>query len=296
MYRSKCIYLSKNEAKKAEHAKYEEVSNQARNPSQKPILSLLEAITERLDYLQIKKSVKYYKENKSYFKILLDRFGDVDITTLRRTDVNTLLLDISERAQKTGSDNYAVNSMIRVYKALFNHTILEHELDYKNPCVGIKPFPVKRNLKYIPSDKDIEAVKTICYDEQNKLIDFVLETGCRINEALALKACDVFEDYLVLYTRKSKNSDLVPRKVIRPKNLCIDGLNPNDRIFFQWDERPKFLEHKVKALGQKNWNWHSLRHRFASKLSKEGKPLFEIMSLLGHSNLKTTQNYLQLLP
>ena len=56
IYFSRAIYLSKIEAKRAEHEKYEEISNQARNPSQKPVLGLLEAMNERLDYIKIKKS------------------------------------------------------------------------------------------------------------------------------------------------------------------------------------------------------------------------------------------------
>jgi len=66
--------------------------------------------------------------------------------------------------------------------------------------------------------------------------------------------------------------------------------------FKRWDNHPRFLEKKIKKLRQETWNWHNLRHRYASMLSKEGRPLFEIMALLGHSNMETTQNYLQLLP
>ena len=295
-YRSQCIYLTKTEANRAQTKKHTELDQKLRNPDLQADFGLLEAINERLDYLQVKKSKKYYRENKTYFNVLLERLGNVSITTIKRADINALLLDTSQNSQNKGSDNYTVNSMLRVFKALFNHVILEHDLDIKNPCVGIKPFSVKRKLKYIPNDKDIEAVKEICDPDQQKLINFVMETGCRINEALRLTIADVFDDYIVLYTRKSKNSDLVPRKVPRPKNLCLNGLNLTDRVFSIWTDRPKFLEDKVAVLKQKNWNWHNLRHRFASKLSKEGKPLFEIMSLLGHSNLKTTQNYLQLLP
>jgi integrase len=296
MYRSECIYVTKTEANRAQRKKQDELDQKLRNPDLQANLGLLRAIENRLDYLQVKTSKRYYIENKTYFKILLERFGNVSIEAIKRTDINTLLLEVSKQSQNKGTDNYTVNSMLRIFKALFNHAIFEHDLDIKNPCVGIKPFSIKRKLKYIPSDSDIETVIEICGEDQKKLIEFVLETGCRINEALRLTVADVYDDYIVLYTRKSKNSDLVPRKAIRPDNLYLKDLKPTDRVFSNWEERPKFLEHKVKELGQKNWNWHSLRHRYASKLSKEGIPLFEIMSLLGHSNLKTTQNYLQLLP
>lgn len=294
-YISQCKYLSKIEAKKAENTKFEEVSKQDRNTSKKSILSLMEAINSRLDTIQVKKSSRYYLENKSYYKILFDKFGDIAISEIKKSDINAMLLEVSRKSKAKGKDNYTVNSMMRVFKALYNHVILEHDLDIKNPCVGIKPFSISRKLKYIPSDEDIEAVKSQCDYFQRNLIDFVMSTGCRIDEALRITTSDVFTGYIVLYTRKSVNSDLVPRKVPRPESLSIAGLMPHERIFSQWVNRPKFIEHKVKKLGQANWNWHNLRHRYASMLSKQGRPLYEIMSLLGHSNLKTTQGYLQML-
>lgn len=292
-YASKCIYLSKSAARKAENTKYELVSNQADNPSQKPILSLLEAISSRLDYVQVKKSKRYYIENKAYYKILIERFGDVPIESIRKADINSLFLDISSDLKTKGFDNYKVNSMLRVTKALFNHTIEEHDLNIKNPCVGIKPFSVKRKLKYIPPDDDIIAILEICDDEERMLVFFVEETACRISEALRMTGADIYPEYIVLYTRKSKNSDLVPRKITRPSCLKDITLKRDERLFTRWTTYPKFLEDKVKKLEQKNWSWHNLRHRKASLMNKEKVPLFDIMSLLGHSNLKTTQGYLQ---
>lgn len=128
------------------------------------------------------------------------------------------------------------------------------------------------------------------------LIDFVKDTGCRISEALRITDNDILETNIVLYTKKSRNSDLVPRKVPKPECIKDIRIESDKRLFNRWSDVPRFLEDKVRELKQRNWNWRNLRHRFASRLSKEGKPLFEIMSLLGHSNLKTTQNYLQLLP
>ena len=296
VYFSKAIYLSKSEARKAENVLYEEVSTKARNPYQKPVLSLMEVINERLDEVQTKKSKAYYKDNKRYYKILLEVLGDVSIEQVKRADIENILLSTSQNQKSKGGDNYVVNNMLSIFKALFNHAIDRNELLIKNPCNGIKPFSVSKKLKYIPSDEDIEAVKAICDDEQKNLIDFVMETGCRINEALRIEIADVYDDYIVLYTRKSKDSNLVPRKVPRPKSLCINGLKSDDRIYNRWSNIPKFLKRKVNELNQRSWSWHNLRHRYASLLSKQGIPLFEVMTLLGHSNLKTTQNYLQLLP
>jgi integrase len=64
---------------------------------------------------------------------------------------------------------------------------------------------------------------------------------------------------------------------------------------FEWTDHPGFLEKVIKDLKQPRWNWHCLRHRRASIWANDKMPLIEIMQRLGHSNLGTTQRYLQLL-
>lgn len=296
-YFSKAVYLSKNEAKKAEHTRYEQISKEILNSSYSQDLSLLQAINERLDYVQIKKSSDHYKDNKRYYTILLNAFGDISLSFVKKSQIENLLLETSKQQQSKGKDNYAVNAMLSTYKALFNYVINKHELNIKNPCNGIGKFSVKKKLKYIPSDKDIDAVKAVCDAGQVQLLDFVRDTGCRISEALRLMGADIFEHEVILYTKKSINSDLIPRKL--PKPTCINrvSIQTDERLFKRWSDEPRFLEDKVKSLKQRRWNWHNLRHRKASIWhNKEKRPLYEVMILLGHSNLKTTQGYLQLLP
>jgi len=47
----------------------------------------------------------------------------------------------------------------------------------------------------------------------------------------------------------------------------------DERVFKEWNEYPKILERKVQQL-KHHLGGHSLRHRRASLLSKEGKPIF----------------------
>jgi integrase len=207
-----------------------------------------------------------------------------------------ILIEYSKKQKQNNKDNYAVNALLRASKALFNHGIRFQKLDILNPCIGIEFFPVNKKLKYIPSDKEIEELLNLCTLEQKQLVEFVRDTGCRISEALNLRSEDIFDNYVVLYTRKSRNGDMVPRKVQYNSSNLRKSADSNERIFNTWNITPKFLEEKIRDNKFKKWNWHNLRHRYASKLSKKGLPIFEIMSLLGHSNLETTQKYLQLLP
>jgi len=70
--------------------------------------------------------------------------------------------------------------------------------------VNIDFFSVKINMKHIPTNREIEKVKSLCSERQRLLIDFCQQTGCRINEALRLEEKDIGEDSIVLYSRKNK--------------------------------------------------------------------------------------------
>lgn len=296
MYRSEAVYLTKNDAKKAESTKYTEVTTTISNPSVKPIPDLTDVMTGRLSVIQAKKGEKYYLQTKEYFKKLLRHTKNVPVNTIKRVMIEDFLNKQSIAYKKKKKDNYAVNAMLRSFKALFYYAIDVLEVEMINPCKKISEFAINKKIKYIPPDEDIEEVRAICTPEQLFLLDFVDETAARINEPLKMYGKDVLTDKVVLHTKKSKNSNIVPRKL--PKPECMKGkkYKHNERVFPWWDKEPKFLARKIKRLGQIPWGFHSLRHRRASLWLKEKKTEFEIMKLLGHSDLKTTQIYLQMLP
>ena len=294
MHRSEAIYFSKQEAKKAEADAFSIAQVIQTTPPE--IVYLLDIINDRLDYVKSRKSVTYYNENRRYLKELLDFIGNKRLEEISKTEIESLLSATSLKHGSDRSGNYTVNAMIRCYKALFNFANNSRDIELKNPVNKINFYPIDKEIKYIPPDRDIKAVMNICTVEQRLILQFIMDTGARINEALNLKGKDISNISVTLYTRKSKNSNLVPRKV--PKPECLIGrIFPTDKnVFSEWSEYPKFLDRKIRQLKQHTWGFHSLRHRRASLWSKEGKPLFEIMSLLGHSQITTTQLYLQMLP
>lgn len=159
-------------------------------------------------------------------------------------------------------------------------------VEIKDPTRGIKKLPRDIKTKFIPTEKLIKEVMDSCNSDQKRLIQFVYETGARIGESLTLDYEDVHDDYVTLYTRKSQNSQRTPRHLPRPE--CLED---GEGKVFKHNAYPRFLEEKVKELKYPKWNWHSLRRRRASIWAKD-KPLFEIMMLLGHSQIATTQRYL----
>ncbi len=290
-YRSDTIYLSKQEASLAEKERILQVDESLRRP--KHDIMLFDLMNARLDEIKLRNSKKYFEDNRWYFKFLLEAVGNVPVSEITKLQINQVLSNFSQNMLRRGKTNHKVNGMLRAFKSLFNWGMQIHDLDIKNPVYGIKLFSVEIKLKYIPPTAELEAVKSECTPAEALLIDFVTETGCRIMESIRFKYEDVDGELITLWTRKSKNSNFTPRRIPIPD--CIKGMKGKGRVFFQWETNPRFLEERISKLGFRRWNWHNLRHRRASIWANEGMPTFEIMTRLGHSNMSTTMNYLQLL-
>lgn len=283
-YHSKAIYKSKNDAKKAESDKLSEVAEQVSSPVGMTLYDLCE---RRLDDIKLIRSNFYYKENRRHFKKALDFFGrGRAVESITRMEIGDFLTMEAKRLKSKGKTNHKLNSMIRCIKALFNYGIKSCDLELKNPILFVRPYPIEIKLKHIPTDAEITKVRKALNENQRFLFDFVDQTGCRIMEAVRFKTEDIDGDLITLWTRKSKNSNLTPRRI--PKPDCLEGFKGKGRVFKKWTDYPRFLD------GNK-WSWHNLRHRRASIWANSGMPTFEIMKRLGHSNLQTTMGYLQLL-
>jgi len=292
-YHSKAMYLTKQECAKAERKAISEIDEQERDPDRQQI-ALLDLINRRLDDLQIKRSRTYYRMCKAYYQKLLSHLGDISLKQVKKEKINELFEKEARRLRSSGKTLHKLNEMIRVTKALFNYGIKILDLNVKNPCAGIDLYPIDIKTKYIPTEEEMKAVYAKLNWKQKLLFDFVKESGARINEAVRFfNNPEITGNQIVLYTRKSKNSNLTPRHIPKPECLNQDysGLKGEWR-----HPNPRFIEEAIKELEQPTpWNFHNLRHRIASIWANSGMSTIEIMQRLGHSNISTTMKYLQLL-
>lgn len=176
----------------------------------------------RLDFSEQNKSRFYYVENKRFFKKIINYCGkDRAVGDITSKEINELLAIEAKRLKAEKKSNYKTNALIRSLKALFNCGIRAYDLEIKNPVAFVQLYPIDIKLKHIPTDEEITAVRAKMSDKQTLLFDVVDQTACRISEAIRLKSDDIMGDLMTLWTRKSENSNLTPRRVPLPE--CLAG-------------------------------------------------------------------------
>jgi integrase/recombinase XerD len=175
----------------------------------------------------------------------------------------------------------------------------------------------------MPTFDAAEVKKLVAWKPRNKyqrrlrvLTLFLLDTGCRISEALGVRARDVdFDNLLVTLDGKGRKQRVVPfslelRKALfrHSKDIArkpADKPEPKpDTLLFAnrhgtlWSRRNVLRDIKTicHALGFKPpaRTLHAFRHTFAVNYLRRGGSVFHLQKVLGHASLEMTRRYANL--
>ena len=278
-------YSTKQEARDAEA--------EARKNLKRTNFQFIRLCASRLKDVKSRRTKKYLKENAKLIKTLIKRWRTKKI--IAKADVVEYLHEVN-----LTRGGFVANKELRFIRALFNHAINMEWATY-NPCTGIKPYPVDSGMKYIPSEADVRKILEKASPKQKAYILVAIHTLGRSSSINNLRWEDVFDDHLILRTRKSKNSDV--KKISIPMNEVLKDViskiaQDEEYVFVKrtgekFDYRDKLIPSLCRKAKVRRFTLHCLRHFAASKLDNSGVPLCDIQALLGHEAATTTAIYLQ---
>lgn len=217
------------------------------------------------------------------------------------------LKDVVIRMRERGMKETGCNSVIRAINAYLRWAGLPSKIaQLKEPSLVLPTFTadqVSRIIKWKPRPKNL------CQRRLHLLLLFLLDTGARISEALALRVCDFdLDNMLVTINGKGRKQRVIPFSFELRKALFRFvkdfGRKLHLRLFASRNEtalQPRNMLRAVKALCKRlgftapRRTLHACRHTFAVNYIRRGGSVFHLQKCLGHSTLEMTRRYANLM-
>lgn len=233
--------------------------------------------------------------------------GAIPLKNLTRDDIAEWVNGMFE----DGSSQKTIENKHGYLAGALNRAVLDGHLA-SNPCSGVRiPRTEKREMVFLTRD-EYRLLKAEFSDYYQPLVEFLVASGCRASEALALKPSDIDRlQSTVRITRAWKKdggtyylgppkSPKSVRTINVPKPVLDQLVYSNEWLFVGSNGQPVrlyswrsnvWIKTRAKAIRaglEKRPRIHDLRHTCASWMIQKGVPLPVIQAHLGHESIKTT--------
>jgi integrase len=235
------------------------------------------------------------------YEYAVNFFGDEPIKGIPATEIANMLAVL----QNKGYSKKVVTTQLNVINMIFCHGMLHGDCNF-NPCVAV-PIPkgLPKKKRELPTEDELKSV-----EESEWLFPFfLLYTGCRRGEALAVTYEDIDWDKKVIHINKAVGYDgnepyikstkteagcrdviLLDKLAERiPKNKhgliftnTLGKMYHDSNIQRKWKQWQRNNNTEVTA--------HQLRHAYATILFEAGVNVKDAQTLLGHSTIAVTQD------
>ena len=228
----------------------------------------------------------------------------------------------------------SINNCIALLKSIFTFGI-NLKMLRENPCTQIKPFKtLVRDYSWWKNWDDVQTFLQATTSDRKGPPHYRggrdpyaagyrlgVECGMRLGEIVGLSKSDVDLERCAIHIHrqwvvKKMDYDAPKHNKVRTigfdpdsdlRELLKDAIeaSPHPEMIFVDDDGKRVRNDKLAGRYFQNWitllglpriAFHDTRHTFASWFMIRGGDIWELMELLGHSNVKTTMRYAHLSP
>ncbi len=219
-----------------------------------------------------------------------------------------VITDYLMKLRESGIKTVSINTYCRSLNAFFAWL---HENELMADRLRIPKLPVEKELVKILPENNLKALlsfKPSTFGERriHSLVLTIIDTGIRIDEALSLRVKDVdFDNMLLRVVGKGRKERLVPFSFDLRKRLVkfigaskpkedhyLFGTHGGGKVLYD-NARRDYISMCEKLKVPKLGAFHRMRHTFATNYVKTGGNVMYLQKVLGHSELSTTEIYVE---
>ncbi len=254
----------------------------------------------------------YKNHYRRYVGIAKGHFGTSDVRDIRKLDI------VSYQDYVSSNYNFSdktLKNCVDIFKVFMRYVKADLELIQIVPSFPEIEIPVPKTTWLTPETQKV--VFSHVPGAHKPIVAFLMLSGCRPSEARALKCKDIDLDKGLInvtstfsgtvYRQKRKGKGAKPVTIpIHPELVeyikkRVEG-NLSEAFIFVNQAGRHYSETGLKVMWRKVRERSGLdtsirlydasRHSFASQLINSGVSIYSVSTLLGHSNVKTTEKYL----
>ncbi|HLL76844.1 MAG TPA: site-specific tyrosine recombinase XerD [Pyrinomonadaceae bacterium] len=275
-------------------------------------MKLRNFIQEHLSFLRVEKGLSSntldsYRRDLEKLESFAKESGS-EIQELSRREVGRWVKTLSESGLSPRSIARAVSSAKGFYKFLLRDGLIKDD-----PTSELLSLKLPRNLPTFLSEDELDDLLrvpdtgTALGLRDRAILELIYATGLRVSEAVGLTPSDLdLERGVVTCRGKGSKQRFIPvgrsalkyiREYLRVRaELVCEKAAP--QLFLRKGGRAmtrqdvwQLVKRYTKASGLGRVSPHTLRHSFATHLMQRGADSRSVQTLLGHSDLGTTQIY-----
>ncbi len=255
-------------------------------------------------------TLQSYKRDLKQFRRFLESYS-LHYNKVSEDDINLYIKELQENGKKASSISRAIASIRSFYQFA-----LKRKKVKRDPTANVKSPKIEKRVPSVLTSKEVELLLDQPKDVDLKgtrdkaMLEFAYATGMRVTEIISLDIDDVnLEEGYVTCTNGNK------QRTIPLGTMALNALKEyieDARDILIKDENQKALfvnvnggrltrqgfwkiikYYKEQAHITKDITPHVLRHSFATHLLQNGADLKAIQTMLGHSDISSTQVYMQ---
>ncbi len=253
----------------------------------------------------VKGKLRSYRDQESFYRLRLkSMWGSRHMDEIKPVDIAAM----QETLRQAGLSNATVNRYSALAKRVFNVALEWEVYEGRNPAKRAEMRREQSRERFLTDAELVALFKALELEPSRTAacaIALLAATGARRNEVLRARWENVDIERRILTVPLSKSGR--PRHIpLSDAALRILGKIPrtdgpwvfagSDPLKPLWDVKKAWLRVKQRAGIEGQFCLHQLRHTYASRLVGQGRSLYEVSQLLGHSGTVMTQRYAHLAP
>lgn len=251
----------------------------------------------------------YRRDLEQYERYLEEK--RINFVKVNEGDIKGYMAHLEEIGKKASTVSRSLASIRAFYQFLVRIKKIK-----KDPTVDVQAPKVERKAPSVLSTTEVELLleqpKNVDLKgtRDKAMLEFAYATGMRVTEIISLNVEDVNLDEGYVVCRSSKKERTIPLGNISLKALKDYMENARDIMIKDDDVKALFVNingtrltrqgfwkiikyYKEQANIKTDITPHVLRHSFATHLIQNGADIKSIQSMLGHSDISSTQVYMQ---